>query len=265
MGASRAGSASCDSIARSPSRDEEKELLETASKILMHSDIIRANWEHVQATIAEAARRSGRDVSSVRLVAVTKRNPPERIRPLVELGQVVLGENYPQELWAKVESLADLPVEWHLIGHLQGNKVKKTLPMVRMIHAVDSLKLLQTLDEYAKEQPSPPKLCLQVNTSGEPSKHGWSPEAILNDSDAIAAITHANVVGLMTIAGYGTSPESARPCFALLRKTRDTLREKTGLALPELSMGMSSDLESAIEEGATFVRVGSSLFEGLDP
>ena len=233
--------------------------------ISMDFDIIRANWERLQGTIAEAARRSGRPPSSVRLVAVTKRNPPERVRPLVELGQVELGENYPQELWAKAEALRDLSIHWHLIGHLQGNKVKKTLPMVRMIHAVDSLKLLQTLNELARDQPSPPSLCLQVNTSGEVSKHGWTPEALLDDSDAIASLSDAQVVGLMTIAGYGTSPETARPCFSVLRSTRDQLREKSGLALPELSMGMSSDLEAAIEEGATYVRVGSALFEGLDP
>ena len=233
--------------------------------ISMDFEIIRANLERVQATIVQAAARSGRPSSSVCLVAVTKRNSPERIRPLVELGQVDLGENYPQELWAKVEAMRGFSIQWHLIGHLQGNKVKKTLPMVQMIHAVDSLKLLQTLDDCAKEQPAPPKLCLQVNTSGETSKHGWPLKGILDDSDVIASLSHANVVGLMTIAGYGTSPETARPCFSALRTIRDQLRERTGLALPELSMGMSSDFESAIEEGATYVRVGSSLFEGLDP
>ena len=230
----------------------------------MDFDIIKANLDRVQASISEAARRSGRSPDAVRLVAVTKRNPPDRVRPLVELGQVELGENYPQELWSKVEALGDLPIHWHLIGHLQGNKIKKTLPMVRMIHAVDSLKLLQTLNDLAKDQPTPPRLCLQVNTSGEASKHGWTPESILADSEAIASMNGANIVGLMTIAGYGTSPETARPCFSSLRTIRDQLEVKTGLKRPELSMGMSSDLESAIEEGATYVRVGSALFEGLD-
>src|SRR5437868_11074334 len=111
----------------------------------MDAERIRANFEGVTGRIAEAARRSGRPAEAVRLVAVTKRSPPEWIRPLVACGARDLGENYPQELWRKAEALADLgdPVRWHLIGHLQTNKVKKTLPMVRMIHAVDSLKLLQ--------------------------------------------------------------------------------------------------------------------------
>ena len=121
----------------------------------MNAERLRDNLEAVRSRIAEAARRSGRDPASVTLVAVTKRNPPELVRPLVELGARDLGENYPQELWKKVEALADLPVRWHLIGHLQGNKAKKTLPMVRMIHAVDSLKLLQTLDAMAAESAEP--------------------------------------------------------------------------------------------------------------
>ena len=224
----------------------------------MNPDRIAANLSTVRARIAEAARRSGRDPSSVTLVAVTKRNAAGPIRELVKQGQLDLGENYPQELWAKAEELADLPVRWHLIGHLQGNKVKKTAPMVRMIHGVDSLKLLRTLDEMD----DPPRGCLQVNASGEDSKHGWSPDGLLADADAIAGCHKIPIVGLMTIAGYGTSNDEARPTFAALRELRDRLRTITGLALPELSMGMSGDYEAAIEEGATLVRVGSALFEG---
>jgi PLP dependent protein len=228
----------------------------------MNADRIRENLTAVQARIADAAGRSGRDRSSVRLVAVTKRNDPGPIRALVAAGARDLGENYPQELWAKVEALADLAVRWHLIGHLQGNKVKKTLPMVRMIHAVDSLKLLRTLDDLAADLSDPPSVCLQVNASGEESKHGWDPDELPTDADAIAACRRIPIVGLMTIAGYGTSNDEARPTFARLRELRDHLRSATGLALPELSMGMSGDYEAAIEEGATFVRVGSALFEG---
>ena len=124
-----------------------------------------------------------------------------------------LGENYPQELWEKAESLPDLPARWHLIGHLQGNKAKKTLPMVAMLHGVDSLKLLRTLDDLCKGLDSPPAACLQVNASGEDSKHGWSPEALLADAEAIAACRTIPVVGLMTMAAPGPAPESARPAF----------------------------------------------------
>jgi pyridoxal phosphate enzyme (YggS family) len=228
---------------------------------------IRENVERVEARIAEAARRSGRPAGSVRLVAVTKRSPAEWVRPLVASGARDMGENYPQELWGKVESLADLgdAVRWHLIGHLQSNKVKKTLPMVTMIHAVDSLKLLRILDETAGSMAGPPGVCLQVNTSGEPSKHGWDPEGILTDAEAIAACRSIPVVGLMTMAALGTDAESARGSFVALRELRDRLRPRTGLPLDELSMGMSNDFETAIEEGATLVRVGSALFEGVEP
>ena len=142
------------------------------------SDRIRQNVESVRGRIAAAARRSGRAEASVELVAVTKKWPAELVRPLVAAGVLDLGENYPQELWKKAEALADLeePVRWHLIGHLQTNKARRTLPLVRMIHAVDSLKLLQLLDTLAREESNPPAICLQVNTSGEESKHGWSAE-----------------------------------------------------------------------------------------
>lgn len=232
----------------------------------MNADRIRENLARVEARIAEAAGRSGRPAGSVRLVAVTKRNPPEWIRPLVACGASDLGENYPQELWAKAESLADLDdsIRWHLIGHLQSNKVKKTLPMVAMIHAVDSLKLLRILDEAAGEMKQPPEVCLQVNTSDETSKHGWDPEGILADAEAIAACRSIPVVGLMTMAALGTTAETARGSFVALRELRDRLRPRTGLPLGELSMGMSNDFETAIEEGATLVRIGSALFEGVE-
>jgi pyridoxal phosphate enzyme (YggS family) len=226
--------------------------------------LLRRNLESVRERIKGAARRSGRDPDPIRLVAVTKRNPPEQIRPLVEAGALDLGENYPQELWKKFEGLADLPVRWHLIGHLQSNKARKTLPMVRMIHAVDSLKLLQTLDGLARELPDPPAVCLQVNTSGEASKHGWVPEQIPRDAEAIAACRTIPIVGLMTMAALDTTAETARPSFRQLCAIRDDLRARTGLTLPELSMGMSNDFETAIEEGATLVRIGSALFEGVE-
>ena len=230
---------------------------------------IAANWHQVRAAIAAASARAGRDPDGVRLVAVTKRHPPEWVRPLVELGAIDLGENYPQELWDKAEGLADLgAIRWHLIGHLQTNKVNRTLPLVRMVHGVDSFRLLDAVDAWAGQHPDHPReACLQVNTSGEASKHGFSPD----DLPALgAALTDSprsvRVVGLMTIAGYDTTPEEARPCFERLRLLRDQLRALTGLPLPELSMGMSGDFEAAIAEGSTLVRVGSALFEGAgDP
>jgi pyridoxal phosphate enzyme (YggS family) len=232
----------------------------------MNQERLRHNWDAVLGRIAEAARRSGRCAEAVRLVAVTKRSPIAWIKPLVDCGARDLGENYPQELWRKCEALADLGeiVRWHLIGHLQSNKVKRTFPLVRMIHSVDSLKLLQTLDLAAQGLPDPPAVCLQVNTSDEPTKHGWTGDAILGDAGSIAACRAIPIAGLMTMAALESTSTPARESFSRLRVLRDTLQEKTGLPLPELSMGMSHDFEAAIEEGATFVRVGSALFEGVE-
>jgi pyridoxal phosphate enzyme (YggS family) len=227
---------------------------------------IRHNLAEVQAKIARAAERAGRGAGDVRLVAVTKKSSPPWIEALVDCGVFDLGENYPQELWKKNEVLAGRAsaIRWHLIGHLQTNKVKKTLPLVKMIHAVDSLKLLRMLNEAAGDFIAPPGVCLQVNTSGEISKHGWSTGQIIEDSDAIAACRSIPIVGLMTMAALeGGTQERAHSSFALLRKTRDALVASTGLPLPELSMGMSGDFEAAILEGATLVRIGSALFDGL--
>jgi PLP dependent protein len=233
----------------------------------MIHDRIRRNLEQVQARIAQSAMRAGRLPADVRLVAVTKKSSPDWIRALLDCGVLDLGENYPQQLWQKSEALADCvdSIRWHLIGHLQTNKVKKTVPLVKMIHSVDSLKLLRVLNEAVQTFGSPPSVCLQVNTSGEESKHGWSADQIVKDAESIAACRSIPVVGLMTMAALAGTGEQARASFARLRETRDVLREKSGLPLPELSMGMSGDFELAILEGATLVRVGTALFEGLEP
>jgi PLP dependent protein len=232
----------------------------------MNVERIRYNLDEVERRISDAVTRVGRATDSVRLVAVTKKSSPEMIKSLFACGVRDLGENYPQELWRKHDELSDLAgsIHWHLIGHLQTNKVKKTLPMVRMIHSVDSLKLLRALDDAAPALDQPPSVCLQVNTSDEPSKHGWTKELILRDAAAIASCRSIPIVGLMTMAGLGTTAETARGSFARLRELRDVLRRQTDLPLVELSMGMSNDFETAIEEGATQVRVGSALFEGVE-
>ena len=233
---------------------------------LRASEQIRANLASVRSRIVEAALRSSRSPEAVTLVAVTKKWPLELLEPLVAAGAVDLGENYPQELWRKAEALAGRKpaVRWHLIGHLQSNKVRRTLPLVEMIHAVDSLKLLQFLNSLVAERVSVPSVCLQVNTSGEASKHGWSAAGILAEADDIASCHNVRVVDLMTMAAWGTSEQTARPSFVALREARDALQERTGLSLPHLSMGMSGDFETAIIEGATLVRVGSALLEGVE-
>jgi pyridoxal phosphate enzyme (YggS family) len=232
----------------------------------MNEERIGQNLAAVLRRMDAAAVRSGRPAGAASLVAVTKKCPAEGIRPLVACGAHDLGENYPQELWMKAALLADLreTIRWHLIGHLQSNKVKKTLPLVRMIHSVDSLKLLRLLDQAAISLDKPPAVCLQVNTSGEESKHGWTEDQIVRDADSIAGCRSIPVVGLMTMAALTSTPDEARISFRRLRALGENLRERTGLPLPELSMGMSGDFETAIEEGATLVRVGSALFEGVE-
>jgi pyridoxal phosphate enzyme (YggS family) len=230
-------------------------------------EIIAKNRRSILERVRLAAEKSGRSADSVRIVAVVKFAPAEHVRILAKLGSTDFGENRPQNLQAKIESLADLKVSWHMIGHLQTNKIKMVYPYVKMIHAVDSIKLLEAINVFADRFPTidPPRVCLQVNTSAEPNKHGPSPEEFLASADAIATPRKIPIVGLMTMAPLAAEGEAARPYFAKLREIRDTIEKRTGLSLPELSMGMSGDFEAAIEEGATLVRIGSAFFEGLEP
>ncbi len=200
----------------------------------------------------------------MRLVAVTKKRPSEWVRALRDLGVEDFGENYPQELWSKAKDLPDLRARWHLIGHLQTNKARRIVPLVQVLHSVDSLRLLRVLEDLADGPAPPPTIFLQVNTSAEEAKHGWAPRSLLDQADEIVACRRLSILGLMTMAALGTTAEEARPSFETLREVRDAFRDRTGLALKELSMGMSNDYAVAIEEGATVVRVGSALFEGVE-
>jgi pyridoxal phosphate enzyme (YggS family) len=218
---------------------------------------IRDNLEAVEARIAAACKRSGRNRDEVKLVAVSKTKSAEAVLEAAEAGQILFGENRVQEAQSKIP-LCPGSLQWHLIGHLQSNKARIAASGIfRMIHSVDSEKLLRALDEYAAV---PLPVLIQVNISGEGSKEGCAPE------DAAALIETANqcgkveVHGLMTIPPFTPDPEKARIHFSNLRKLRDRLQQETGTPLPELSMGMSHDFEVAIEEGATFIRVGSDIF-----
>jgi pyridoxal phosphate enzyme (YggS family) len=214
-------------------------------------DILAANLARVEERIAAACARVGRPRSSVTLVAVTKTVPVEVAAGLVALGVRDLGENRPQELWRKAEALKD--VRWHLIGHLQRNKIERTLPLAHRIHSVDSLRLLEAIDAAG-----PADVLLEFNCSGEASKGGFAPPEAPALRAALGKLTRARVVGLMTMAALEDEPEKCRPTFQTLRGLRDEIGP-----LPELSMGMSNDFEVAIEEGATAVRIGTALFEGL--
>ena len=223
---------------------------------------IAENVAQVRGRIAAAAVRSGRTADDVILVAVTKYVSADVIRPLVAAGCHDLGESRPQQLWDKAEALADLSIRWHMIGHLQRNKVCRTLPLVTLIHSVDSVRLLAEIDEQCSGALT---VLLEVNISGEAAKHGFTSEAIEPLLTELVGYRNIAVRGLMCMAGLEGDREAARRDFTALRELRDRLRSNCppNVTLDELSMGMSGDYETAIEEGATIVRVGSALFEGI--
>lgn len=207
----------------------------------------------------------GRKPEDVRLVAVTKYVGLEEIRATVAAGCHVLGESRPQQLWERAEALRDLPIAWHLIGTLQRNKVRRSLPLVAMIHSADSARLVAAIDRIAGELQLRVPLLLEVNVSGEASKHGLAPEAVEPLLPELAQYQHVEIRGLMCMAGLEGGPDEARRDFAKLRLLRDRLRPNAPdpIRLDQLSMGMSGDFEEAIREGATIVRVGSALYEGV--
>jgi pyridoxal phosphate enzyme (YggS family) len=222
---------------------------------------IAENVARVRGRIADAAARSGRPASAVTLVAVTKYVTAEMVRPLIAAGCLDLGESRPQQLWEKAAALGHEPVRWHLIGHLQRNKVRRTLPLLAMIHSIDSPRLLAAVEE---EGSRPLPVLLEVNVSGEAAKDGLAPESVEPLLAAAAGCRNVMVRGLMCMAGLEGDLDKARRDFAALRQLRDRLCRccPPGVTLEELSMGMSGDYEIAIEEGATIVRVGSALLEG---
>jgi pyridoxal phosphate enzyme (YggS family) len=218
----------------------------------------------VDERIRSACRRAGRDRAGVTLVAVTKSVSVEIAVLLPEVGIVDLGESRPQELWNKATALPDT-VRWHLIGHLQRNKVERTLSRVHLIHSVDSVRLLEALEREAANRAQLLDVLLEVNASAEASKHGFPPAEVPHLVGKLRELRHVRVQGLMTMAALEPEPERCRVTFAALRALRDGLRTAVGAAQPltHLSMGMSNDFEIAVEEGATLVRIGSALFEGL--
>jgi hypothetical protein len=208
------------------------------------------------------SRRTARDVT---LVVVTKYVGLEEARAVVAAGYRQLGESRPQSLWQKAEALVDPQVQWHLVGHLQRNKVRRTLPLVHLIHSVDSLRLLKAVDDEAAQLERRCSVLLEVNVSGDVEKHGLKPDEVAPLLERMADYPHVELRGLMTMASRTGGAAVARRNFAELRELRDRLRASVpeGASLVELSMGMSGDFEEAIREGATIVRVGSAVFEGL--
>ena len=221
--------------------------------------MISANLESVRSQIAQAAARAHRDAQAITLIAVSKTHSPETILEAVDAGQLVLGENRVQEARAKMPLLPSR-VRWHLIGHLQSNKIRQALPAFERIHSIDSVELAREVDRIAGELGLFPKIFLEVNVAGESSKFGFKPEALLANLEELLTLERVAIDGLMTIPPYDPDPEASRKYFAALRELRDRLADEFRAPLPELSMGMSGDFAVAIEEGATFVRVGTAIF-----
>jgi len=224
-------------------------------------DELERRLAEVEERIRRACSRAGRKREEVTLVAVTKTVNESVAAALPALGVLNLGESRPQELWKKAAAIPN--ASWHLIGHLQRNKIDRTVPLVSLIHSVDSPRILDALDTFGRKSERPVPVLLEVNCSREEAKGGFKPDELPAIADSVMSLTGVRVEGLMTMAAYSDDPTACRPTFAELRFLRDQLRIRTGLPLPHLSMGMSGDFEVAIEEGATFVRIGSTLFEGL--
>jgi PLP dependent protein len=222
------------------------------------SSKIADNLARIRARIAQVAERGGRTADDVTLVAVTKYASLDDVRALTAAGCRELAESRPQQLWNRAEALNDLSIHWHFVGHLQRNKIERTLPVASLIHSVDSPRLLEALDAAV----ACPPVLLEVNVSGEKAKQGFTPDELERFLAAYPGYKNIQIRGLMCMAGLVSDAAAAQREFAMLRALRDRLRPNCppGVEMIELSMGMSRDFEIAVEEGATLVRVGTALF-----
>jgi pyridoxal phosphate enzyme (YggS family) len=223
---------------------------------------LRARLAQVRDRIARAAGRAGRDPSSIRLVAISKTFSADDVRAAADCGQVDFGENRVQEAFEKMDRTADLPLRWHLVGHLQSNKARKAAARFHVVHSVDGAELATRLDEGAAETGRSIQLLAQVDLAGEPTKHGVKAGDVPALFHAAARLRAARLVGLMLLPPAVDDPERARPYFQAVYTLRDEMLA-AGIdpsMLRELSMGMSHDFEVAVEEGATLLRLGSAIF-----
>ncbi|HWQ93718.1 MAG TPA: YggS family pyridoxal phosphate-dependent enzyme [Clostridia bacterium] len=220
---------------------------------------LATNLEQVRQRIRGACERAGRDPASVQLMAVTKTQPPERVIEASRLGLTLFGENKVQEAKAKIP-LCPGKLRWHMIGHLQSNKVRDAVHLFEMIQGVDSLALAEEINKRAEQVARIVPILLEVNIVGEASKFGYPPERLLAELEQINALPRIEVHGLMAIPPWSPVAEKVRPMFRQLRELKERCESILGAPLPQLSMGMSGDFEVAIEEGSTMVRVGTALF-----
>lgn len=217
------------------------------------------NLQAIRERIAAACERANRDPASVQLVAVSKTHSSQTVSAAAELGLNIFGESKIQEAKLKISN-CPRNLSWHFIGHLQSNKARDAVRLFQMIHSVDSFRLAEEINVCAEQQSKSMPILIQVNVSGEASKFGYSPDALLEDFDALNELERLEIHGFMTMAPWSPEPEKARSHFRRMRELRDRCEQVLGAPLPELSMGMSGDFEPAIEEGATLVRVGTGIF-----
>ncbi|MBN1842859.1 MAG: YggS family pyridoxal phosphate-dependent enzyme [Deltaproteobacteria bacterium] len=223
---------------------------------------IKTRLKHVKDQISKTAVACGRDPETVKLVAVSKTVPTDRILAAIRAGVTDLGENYVQEAREKIEALREENVSWHFIGHLQSNKAKYVVRLFELIHSIDSLKLAKELNKRASALGKVQKILVQVNISGEATKSGIETEQAVRLVRDIAPLENISIQGLMTMPPFFNAPEKVRPYFKALKNLQDLIRDEAiaDVHMTELSMGMSGDFAAAIEEGATLVRVGTAIF-----
>jgi len=223
--------------------------------------VIADNIQKIRRQIAHACEKVGRNPNEIQLVAVTKTVTVPAILKALDAGIEIIGENRVQEASEKYEEIGDR-VRWHMIGHLQRNKVKRVLEFAEMIQSVDSLRLAKEVQKQAQKLDRNVDVLIEVNTSGEETKYGFVPEKTVAAIERISEFPNLNIEGLMTIGAFLPDPEDVRPCFRRLRELRDEVRGKgiAGVNMDILSMGMTDDFEVAVEEGATMVRIGRSIF-----
>jgi len=232
--------------------------METSSR----RDAIAASLTEVRHRLARSAERSGRLFSSVRLVAISKTHPIDDVRAAFAAGQTEFGENRVQEALEKIDAASDMPITWHLVGHLQSNKARKAAAWFACIHSIDDTDVLRRVDDAAADIDRRPEVFVQIDMAGEPTRHGAMADGCLSIFEAAATCRAVRVTGLMLLPPFTPDPEDARPYFRRLRGLRDELagRGVPPTMLRELSMGMSHDFDVAVEEGATVVRVGTAIF-----
>jgi pyridoxal phosphate enzyme (YggS family) len=225
-------------------------------------DTIRQNWLHLQERIGRAATRCGRDPADIQVVAVTKNRSPSEVETAIRAGWALVGENRVQEAEAK-KSLVQADAQWHLIGHLQANKIRKAARLFDVVQSVDSLHLAEALDQRAAQERRHVDVLVQVNTSGQAQQSGAAPDQVQDLVQRIGPLSHLRLRGLMTIGVFSPDdPAPVRACFARLRELRDQAADHRipGGELSCLSMGMSGDFELAIAEGANLLRLGTAIF-----